>query len=152
MKKQKTSTNKGFSMIELIIVIAIMAILIAVLAPVYTRYLERARISDDTTLADHLKTAVETSLVDPVVTPNPAEGDYVIGTPTGTEVALTTSAFWDNVAGIMSSTYANGAAMQSGLLSKCRATGVAKIKITIKGDVAEVYVLDASGNALVTVK
>lgn len=33
MKKQKSMGNKGFSLVELIIVIAIMAILVGVLAP-----------------------------------------------------------------------------------------------------------------------
>ena len=32
-KKQKSLTNKGFSLVELIIVIAIMAVLVGVLAP-----------------------------------------------------------------------------------------------------------------------
>ena len=36
-KKQKNLTNKGFSLVELIIVIAIMAVLVGVLAPQYIK-------------------------------------------------------------------------------------------------------------------
>lgn len=35
--------NKGFSLIELIVVVAIMAVLVGVLAPAYLRYVEKAR-------------------------------------------------------------------------------------------------------------
>ena len=41
MKRQKN--NKGFSLIELIVVVAIMAVLVGVLAPAYLRYVEKAR-------------------------------------------------------------------------------------------------------------
>lgn len=43
----KKMNNKGFSLVELIIVIAIMAILIAVLAPQYIKYVEKSRQSAD---------------------------------------------------------------------------------------------------------
>ena len=39
-KKQRTLNNKGFSLIELIVVIAIMAILVSVLAPQFMKYVE----------------------------------------------------------------------------------------------------------------
>ena len=41
MRTQKN--NKGFSLIELIVVVAIMAVLVGVLAPAYLRYVEKAR-------------------------------------------------------------------------------------------------------------
>ena len=46
-KKQKNLTNNGFSLVELIIVIAIMAVLVGVLAPQYIKYVEKSRVSAD---------------------------------------------------------------------------------------------------------
>ena len=51
---KKKMDNKGFSLVELIIVIAIMVILVAVLAPQYLRYVEKSRVSSDTQTAVEL--------------------------------------------------------------------------------------------------
>ena len=55
----KKMNNKGFSLVELIIVIAIMAILIVVLAPQYLKYVERSRNSTDMQTATEFMDACE---------------------------------------------------------------------------------------------
>lgn len=57
--------NRGFSLVELIIVIAIMAILIGVLAPAYLRYVEKARKSSDSDAIATCLNAIETVVIDP---------------------------------------------------------------------------------------
>lgn len=52
--------NKGFSLVELIIVIAIMAILAGAIAPALIRYIDKSRKSNDVSSAKTIKTAVET--------------------------------------------------------------------------------------------
>ena len=54
--------NKGFSLVELIIVIAIMAILAGAIAPALIRYIDKSRKSNDVSSAKTIKTAVETAL------------------------------------------------------------------------------------------
>ena len=58
-KKQRTLNNKGFSLIELIVVIAIMAILVGVLAPQFMKYVESSKQSTDMQAASALRTAIE---------------------------------------------------------------------------------------------
>ena len=65
MKKYNNSRrNGGFSLVELIIVIAIMAALVAVLAPQYLKYIEKSRVSADQTALDEYYNAVQVALAD----------------------------------------------------------------------------------------
>ncbi len=66
----KKMNNKGFSLVELIIVIAIMAVLIAVLAPQYLKYVEKSRVSADGQTADEFYSALQVVASDPDVTLN----------------------------------------------------------------------------------
>lgn len=61
---KKEMNNKGFSLVELIIVIAIMAVLIGVLAPQYLKYVKSSKVSTDVTNAEQIATAINVAVAD----------------------------------------------------------------------------------------
>lgn len=64
--------NEGFSLVELIIVIAIMGILIGVLSPVMIKYVEKANITSDQQLLDAVYQAVVYASADPDINSDPS--------------------------------------------------------------------------------
>ncbi len=64
----KKLNNKGFSLVELIIVIAIMAILVGVLAPQFIKYVEQSRRSTDIQTATEIREGVLADIADGVLT------------------------------------------------------------------------------------
>ena len=68
-------SNKGFSMVELIIVIAIMAILAGALAPTLIKYVNKSRMTADLNNASALAKATQLAFVDKEV------ADYIFTQP-----------------------------------------------------------------------
>lgn len=65
---KKKMDNKGFSLVELIIVIAIMVILVAVLAPQYLKYVEKSRVATDVQTTVEFINAMQVLAADPDIT------------------------------------------------------------------------------------
>ena len=81
---KKEMNNKGFSLVELIIVIAIMAVLVGILAPQYLKYVSNSKVSTDITNAQEVATVFNVGFADSLVSS---------GTYTSVPGSLTLSSF-----------------------------------------------------------
>ena len=88
-KKQKSLTNKGFSLVELIIVIAIMAVLVGVLAPQFIKYVEQSRKATDIQNAEEIKNAILADIADGEIT---GKGELAFSNANGSTKDATTGA------------------------------------------------------------
>lgn len=82
----KRKNNKGFSLVELIIVIAIMAILVGVLAPQFAKYLGKSKTATDVQNAQQMASAIsaqwaeDQTLTDSTKKKLPDPGTYDVST------------------------------------------------------------------------
>ena len=94
----KKMNNKGFSLVELIIVIAIMAVLMGVLAPQFIKYVEDSRIQKDESAFGEIANATQIALsVDEVYQAVASDGSAVVTIQNGSVVAATPTALADEI-------------------------------------------------------
>lgn len=145
MKKQKSIGNKGFSLVELIIVIAIMAILVGVMAPQLMKYVEKTNVSNDVQVADSVRTAIKTAMLDPSViseADSQTQLDGFTGSVKLDDLADTTAfekAVWETLTGSSADGYT---AVKENLKSKGASTG--DIYFSITGNDVTVWITNTN--------
>lgn len=130
-------TNKGFSLVELIIVIAIMAILAAAIAPALIRYIDKSRRADDVTAAGTVLTGVQTAMADEDCYSEIAKatsGQIIASVKGGGKGNVTVTAIGPNVKSEMESTLASGCPI------KYTKDGAEYYNVTVDGETLTVYI------------
>lgn len=85
----KKMNNKGFSLIELIIVIAIMAVLVAIIAPNLTKYLGSSKKNTDEKNLDEVKQQVLNAISDAQTNDVAVPANTITLTASGSTVTVT---------------------------------------------------------------
>lgn len=120
IQKYLSGSNEGFSLVELIIVIAIMAILVGVVALAVIPYLEKSRESKDLQALDTVASAVTTAIADKQIT---GSGTFSLTTASG---AWSQSASGDDgkITGAVATTMGNAVPTFSSNNAKGKAVSV----------------------------
>jgi type IV pilus assembly protein PilA len=126
---KKEMNNKGFSLVELIIVIAIMAILVGALAPQFMKYVERSRKSTDVQNVATIITALQVYAADPMV----ATADQ-LGTTTTITLKTTKTTVADPATTALDKALASAGIKEYGLKSSQWGTGDITITCTKAAD------------------
>lgn len=142
-KTQKKLGNKGFSLVELIVVIAIMAVLVGVLAPTLIKNVEKSRESTDLQNLDSLRGAVVTALAEETVSTKVGDGGTYTITTEDNKIKVS------GASGAAELTTALQESMPSSIKMKCKAANGKNISVTISSTGAvSAYVGDSEAAAV----
>lgn len=140
--KKAKKNNKGFSLVELIVVIAIMAVLVGVLAPTLIGNIEKSRESKDLQNLDSIRQAVVTAMADENVY---SEAVAASGAAVATGAAGSNLAF--SGYSTLASEFATIITGDTKMTSKAGTSGTLEIKVAESGAV-EVGVYDSTGTVV----
>lgn len=125
---QRKLNNKGFSLVELIIVIAIMAVLIGLLAPQFLKYVQRSKYSTDVKNGQEIATVIQTLIADNKLTQSATSSavEFKTGEPA-----------YDQGVG-------DGKLLAEAPKSKVSDSNVYKVKYDVTNGKVEVYIVDGT--------
>ncbi len=106
---RKLKNQKGFTLIELIVVVIIVGILASVAVPLYTGYIKRAKISEATSSIGAVKTALMGKYQKDAAFPSACSDSAAIKTDLGITLEVTKWTYATTAAGVITAT-ATGAA------------------------------------------
>lgn len=95
---RKKKDNKGFTLVELVIVVAILAILVGLLAPQYTKYVEKSRKSADASNLEEIVKELKVVASDPQYSVQAGTYTIIMSHTGGTSIAAS------NLTGTVSTT------------------------------------------------